>query len=233
MLRSVSARGTRRRRGFTLIELLVVVTIISVLAAMLLPVLQSVLETAKAMTCVNNQRQLATAFLLYQGEHNGFLPPNCISSAGTIANVWIEPTLPYLSFNYDYVASGGWLPPAISSLFHCPRRDKALTNYRWWESDYGVNSTYNLFGRDGAPNRPADRFSAPCTPATLMFLMDAGQRSVTSTSWTATAIGADFQRHRGGSNVTYFDSHSGSLPAWGLIQVVSDAPAQAAFFNWR
>ena len=60
-----------RKRSFTLIELLVVIAIIAILAAMLLPALQSARARAQGTTCVNNQKQLVTAAQMYVDDHKG------------------------------------------------------------------------------------------------------------------------------------------------------------------
>lgn len=58
------------RRAFTLIELLVVIAIIAILAAMLLPALSAAKKRATQATCLNNQKQLALAWMMYASENS-------------------------------------------------------------------------------------------------------------------------------------------------------------------
>ena len=63
-----------RKRQFTLIELLVVIAIIAILAAILLPALQSARERANKTKCINNQRQMIVVATTYLNDHRWFWP---------------------------------------------------------------------------------------------------------------------------------------------------------------
>ncbi len=55
----------REKNGFTLVEILIVIAIIAILAAMLLPALAGARERARRTTCLNNLRQMMSAFEMY------------------------------------------------------------------------------------------------------------------------------------------------------------------------
>ncbi|MEM8737127.1 MAG: type II secretion system protein [Planctomycetota bacterium] len=80
------------RAAFTLIELLVVISIIALLVGILLPVLSNARQSAKAMSCMSNMRQIATAHYTYMIDNGGWMIDASLSHGGSShsGTTWIE-----------------------------------------------------------------------------------------------------------------------------------------------
>ncbi len=82
----------RAQAGFTLVELLVVMSIISVMAAMLLPVLDKALSSAYTTACLSNHKQFGLALNMYLANYNNRYPSDdMLGSMG-----WGKVLPPYL-----------------------------------------------------------------------------------------------------------------------------------------
>ena len=102
------------RKAFTLVELLVVMGIISLLAGMLLPVLQKARESARSVNCMNNEKQIYLALTMYTDDHGGTLPNGSalllpMKTAGDLA-CWpdVLAWLDYVQVPYPGKGSPAW-----------------------------------------------------------------------------------------------------------------------------
>lgn len=96
-----------KRCGFTLIELLVVIAIIAILAAILFPVFAQAREKARQTGCLNNLKQLGTAFRMYAADYDETMP------GPAPGNPEIYPqnsAPPWLRTERQWNAQGHWVP---------------------------------------------------------------------------------------------------------------------------
>jgi len=100
-----------KRNGFTLIELLVVVAIIAVLVAILLPSLSRARNTARAVVCKSNMRNLSLALSYYANE-GGYYPANSEPMASTWVQ-WLEAAKAVPPGTYKS-------KPTVSGILLCP-----------------------------------------------------------------------------------------------------------------
>jgi prepilin-type N-terminal cleavage/methylation domain-containing protein/prepilin-type processing-associated H-X9-DG protein len=70
------------RRAFTLIELLTVIAIIGILAAIIIPTVGKVRETARASQCVSNLRQIGMGIQLYIQDNQQRFPGPLFTAQG-------------------------------------------------------------------------------------------------------------------------------------------------------
>ena len=121
------------RKSFTLIELLVVIAIIAILAAILLPALNSARERGRSASCVNNQKQVGSALHQYSDNFNDLFPAASISKGGTMS--WAVQLM-----------NNGYLPkPAegdSENVVRCP--SEQLTGKLWDPVDVLIRESYGM-----------------------------------------------------------------------------------------
>ncbi|HCE44096.1 MAG TPA: hypothetical protein DET40_11155 [Lentisphaeria bacterium] len=132
------AAGRRKTSVFTLIELLVVIAIIAILAALLLPALKNAKESAWAILCKSNMKQLSAACLMYAGDHNEYFPPvtRCVDITwkGTYHdNAWLRwGSVIYLG---QYMNSTSGCASAFGTGDHAPT-NLAFFCPKWYNKSY-------------------------------------------------------------------------------------------------
>jgi len=77
------------KSGFTLIELLVVIAIIAILAAILFPVFAQAREKARQTSCLSNNKQYATAILMYTQDYDETIPMSVYPTATGVVTFYL------------------------------------------------------------------------------------------------------------------------------------------------
>ena len=173
-----------RLRRFTLIELLIVIAIIAILAGMLLPSLNTARNRAKAISCVNNMKQLGVGIIQYVNDHDGIIP---MLDYNTGSHRW---TVALIGNMENNTVKGDYIP---ISVLECPAmvRNADMTGTvtsgnaweqsGWWKAfpAYGMSwafQTRTSFARA--------RISNWKNPSQKLFIAD--------TAWNQTDGSANF-----------------------------------------
>lgn len=208
-----------QRKHFTLIELLVVIAIIAILAAMLLPVLNSARERARTVTCLNQQKQLGYVIMQYAEEYNGYMFL-CKGLQATARSNWIW-----------YLQIINYLPKNFQSYdaVTCPYfAKKSALNY--FNCSYAVGFTNQTSAGEVAISGTIDGKLFPVfknreylkNSSSLIMLGDGGRKHDSSTTiYSSASITYQYgtynnggnlsMNHNGSTNVILFDGHGENL----------------------
>lgn len=133
--------------GFTLLELLIVISIVAILAALLLPALNSARKKAQSINCLSNQKQLGIATAQYVQDNDDCLPVshsvNGISGSGKVS--WA--TLLYISITGEKLERGnqylemlpGDLFRPANPMFACPAVSEPFAFKSIGNQHFGIN----------------------------------------------------------------------------------------------
>ncbi len=232
------ATARRVSAGFTLVELLVVIVIIAILAALLLPVLNSGKHKAQTIACVNQLKQFAIAAQMYAADHNGFLVPNSPTS-GT--NGWVGGDMKHSVQAAEPVfLQHGRLFPYVgqTTVFRCPADRSTATTGRSRVRSYAMNSwlgsrametTYPTAGR-GFRTFVKDAEFSGAGAATLWLLADEHEQTIDDGFFLVTMDDsqplASFPalRHQRRFTLSFVDGHA---EFWKLRDANTDWKTQA------
>ena len=209
--RSVVPSRTQKR-GFTLIELLVVIAIIAILAAILLPALNSARERGRTISCTSNFNTAGKSLAFYSDANDDYMPPNTddsfycndVHANGTplpargMARYW--PQEPTFGLIFAAYCTNG------VSQYVCPSAGEH-TQVRFWPS-FKVYYTMGLNSRFGTSydvrNRKRTAFRHPSS----LFTM--GEYVYRSIGPGLFSDASDLQftlRHSSAMNVLFGDGH--------------------------
>lgn len=205
--------------AFTLIELLTVIAIIGILAAIIVPTVGKVRDSARAAQCLSNLRQMGLAARLYAEETNGRLMPADYNFPRAL---------------WKYTARAGTTLPQVSgdppselkdTIFECPKvySDK-LTPRR----SYGVNSQFapNYVIETSAQDGKIVLLSRFEMPSRTVLFGDVGAGNTATSKLTVVSINDD--RHNRKANVVYLDGHAAALTV--TPEIRKDNPINITFW---
>lgn len=174
MRKSLKSRRAQKASFFTLIELLVVIAIIAILAAILFPALKNTLESARAVKCTSNLKQIGVAMLNYGEEWKVF--PNSSQSAGGAITInglaVIYNSAPWQQLLLQYSSRNVFLCPSTGGLWaDSAYEDAPKTVGPFWWGNYGINGYLNT---PEPPPQPYTRLSSLKYPSETLMAGDSG-----------------------------------------------------------
>lgn len=211
----------RIQTAFTLSEMLFTVTILTILAALLLPALQSARMSGLIAKNLANLRTLQAANIAYASDHDGrFVPSSSWNNEG-VAVHWHE-NPDFRQFYLGIPKSGSWPDKMISPLATL----RSATGQRMIVRSYGYNYEA-LGGISGTPNTVRQAVGPRmASPAEILAFADALDYQIKMSGADLYAGKEEYlgsavaYRYNGKAGAAFFDGHVEMLPR---SQVVKNA----------
>lgn len=118
---NIQQEQSARPFGFTLIELLTVIAIIGILAAILIPVVGRVRESARNSVCTSNLREWHSAAMMFVNDNNGMLPMASQRFPDTGTSIpWPAALGQYAGYDIPFSNRAWWFDGIPDTIANCP-----------------------------------------------------------------------------------------------------------------
>ena len=204
---------------FTLIELLFVIGIIAILAAILLPALNSAREKTKSIHCMNNLKQWNLCCVNYINDSNELFPPYQFPSGGTY---YYPLFIGNDAIMRDYLPmKPGWIYWQADTSFYIANKAKASSlscPAAVIPKRYGMDYGENCFLGAASTRQAASRYNSATynriffkvyrmqNPSRVMFWGDSYDYFLYRPD-ISYDTGAVKYRHKNSANLLYVDGH--------------------------